>query len=71
LVCTFGLLWRSDPGIIVEMDSPLPFEDFPSEDELRPQVDPVTGIDLSLIAENMKLTPWERPLPQKNWAQRE
>ena len=35
---------------------------FPSEDELRPMVDPVTGIDLSLIEENLKLTPWERIL---------
>ncbi|MES2469565.1 MAG: hypothetical protein V4675_19840 [Verrucomicrobiota bacterium] len=42
------------------MRSPLPIEDFPSEDELRPKVDPVTGIDLSLIEENLKLTPWER-----------
>ena len=35
---------------------------FPSEDELRPTVDPETGIDLSLIDENLKLTPWERIL---------
>ena len=35
---------------------------FPSEDELRPTVDPATGIDLSLIEENLKLTPWERIL---------
>ena len=35
---------------------------FPSEDELRPPVDPETGIDLSLIDENLKLTPWERIL---------
>lgn len=34
----------------------------PSEDELRPSVDPESGIDLSLIAENLKLTPWERIL---------
>ena len=32
----------------------------PGEDELRPRVDPATGIDLSLIEENLKLTPWER-----------
>jgi hypothetical protein len=42
------------------MSSSLPSDDFPSEDELRPKVDPVTGIDLSLIDENLKLTPWER-----------
>ena len=35
---------------------------FPSEDELRPETDPDTGIDLSLIEENLKLTPWERIL---------
>jgi len=35
---------------------------FPSEDELRPTVDPVTGIDLSLIEENLRLSPWERLL---------
>lgn len=34
----------------------------PPEDELRPLTDPVTGIDLSLIDENLKLTPWERIL---------
>lgn len=39
------------------LDSP-----FPSEDELRPPTDPETGIDLSLIEENLKLTPWERVL---------
>lgn len=39
-----------------------PIDEFPSEDELRPEVDPVTGIDLSLIAANLKLTPWERIL---------
>lgn len=32
----------------------------PSEDELRPEVDPETGIDLSLLDENLKLSPWER-----------
>lgn len=42
------------------MSSPLPSGDFPSEEELRPKVDPVTGIDLSLIEENLKLTQWER-----------
>lgn len=42
------------------MSSPLPSGDFPSEEELRPKVDPFTGIDLSLIEENLKLTPWER-----------
>lgn len=35
---------------------------FPSDDELRPAIDPATGIDLSLIQENLKLTPWERIL---------
>ena len=38
----------------------LPADGLPSEEELRPKVDPVTGIDLSLIEENLKLTPWER-----------
>ena len=38
----------------------------PSEDELRPETDPVTGIDLSLIVENLKLTPWERILANDN-----
>jgi hypothetical protein len=42
------------------MNKPIPIEDFPSEEELRPKVDSVTGIDLSLIKENLKLTPWER-----------
>ena len=37
-----------------------PTECFPSEEELRPKIDPETGIDLSLIDENLKLTPWER-----------
>ncbi|MDB6005002.1 MAG: hypothetical protein JWR15_1989 [Prosthecobacter sp.] len=37
-------------------------DSFPSADELRPETDPVTGIDLSLIKENLKLTPWERIL---------
>jgi hypothetical protein len=31
-------------------------------DSLRPEVDPSTGIDLSLIDENLKRTPWERIL---------
>jgi hypothetical protein len=35
---------------------------FPSDEELRPETDPETGVDLSLIAENLKLTPWERIL---------
>jgi hypothetical protein len=39
-----------------------PIESFPSEEELRPRIDPETGIDLSLIEENLKLTPWERVL---------
>jgi hypothetical protein len=34
----------------------------PSEEELRPRIDPETGIDLSLIEENLRLTPWERML---------
>ena len=42
------------------MSSSIPSGDFPSEEELRPKVDPITGIDLSLIEENLKLTPWER-----------
>lgn len=37
-------------------------QSFPNEDELRPETDPVTGVDLSLIVENLKLTPWERIL---------
>ena len=39
-----------------------PASDFPTEEELRPQIDSATGIDLSLIDENLKLTPWERIL---------
>lgn len=42
--------------------TPSPESTFPSEDELRPPTDPETGIDLSLIEENLKLTPWERIL---------
>ena len=34
----------------------------PTAVELRPETDPVTGIDLSLIKENLRLTPWERIL---------
>lgn len=34
----------------------------PCEAELRPDVDIETGIDLSLIRENLKLSPWERIL---------
>lgn len=33
-----------------------------SEEDLRPKIDPETGIDLSLIEENLRLTPWERVL---------
>ncbi len=29
---------------------------------MRPDLDPDTGIDLSVIRENLKLTPWERLL---------
>ena len=35
---------------------------FPEVEELRPVHDPVNGIDLSLLEENLKLTPWERIL---------
>lgn len=35
---------------------------FPSEDELCTATDLENGIDLSLIQENLKLTPWERIL---------
>ncbi|MDZ4288097.1 MAG: hypothetical protein U0984_09065 [Prosthecobacter sp.] len=35
---------------------------FPDGDELCPDIDHGTGIDLSLIRENLKLTPWERIL---------
>jgi hypothetical protein len=35
---------------------------FPSENELRPETDRLTEIDLSLIRVNLKLTPWERIL---------
>ena len=41
------------------MSIPSPSSEFPSEEELRPKVDPVTGIDLSLIEENLKVTPWK------------
>jgi hypothetical protein len=34
----------------------------PTAEQLRPVTDPFTGIDLSLIKENLKLTPWERIL---------
>jgi hypothetical protein len=44
------------------MNTRTPPPGFPSEDDLRPTVDPETGIDLSLIDENLKLTPWERLL---------
>lgn len=49
----------SDTGTML---SSSPAGSFPSEDELRPEIDPETGIDLSLIDENLKLTPWERLL---------
>ncbi|WP_395747082.1 hypothetical protein [Prosthecobacter sp.] len=39
---------------------------FPSVDDLRPETDCLTGIDLSLIRENLKLTPWERILANDN-----
>jgi hypothetical protein len=35
---------------------------FPSQEELQPRLDPGTGIDLSLIEANLKLTAWERVL---------
>lgn len=35
---------------------------FPSEDELRPEIDPETGIDLSLIDHCLSMSPWERML---------
>lgn len=35
---------------------------FPSEVELRPPVDPETGIDLSLIDHCLSMSPWERML---------
>ena len=34
----------------------------PSQEEFLPRLDPETGIDLSLIEENLKLSPWERVL---------
>ncbi|MDB6137721.1 MAG: hypothetical protein JWO94_793 [Verrucomicrobiaceae bacterium] len=46
--------------MVTAPNSPAGF--FPGEDELRPKTDPVSGIDLSLIEENLKLTPWERIL---------
>jgi hypothetical protein len=49
-------------SIIETMICPEPQVPFPSQDELRPRLDPETGIDLSLIEENLKLTPWERVL---------
>ena len=42
------------------MSSHSPASDFPTEEELRSKVDSVTGIDLSLIEENLKLTLRER-----------
>jgi hypothetical protein len=35
---------------------------FPTAAELMPECDLQAGIDLSLIDENLKLTPWERIL---------
>ena len=32
------------------------------EESLCPEIDPITGIDLSLIDENLRRTPWERIL---------
>ena len=37
-----------------------------SVEDLQPDLDPVTGIDLSLIRENLKLTPWERILANED-----
>ena len=34
----------------------------PEPESLRPRVDHESGIDLSLILENLRLTPWERLL---------
>ena len=44
------------------MNTRTPPPGFPSEEELRPSVDPETGIDLSLIDVNLRRTPWERIL---------
>ncbi len=41
---------------------PAQTQPLPCEEQLRPETDPVSGIDLSLIQENLKLTPWERIL---------
>ena len=41
---------------------PRPADAFPSEEELCPDTDAETGVDISLIRENLKLTPWERIL---------
>jgi len=48
--------------IIAGMTVTVPIDSFPSEEELCPRVDPETGIDLSLIEDNLRLTPWERLL---------
>lgn len=37
-----------------------PDEGLPSKEALRLRIDPETGIDLSHIEENFRLTPWER-----------
>lgn len=40
--------------------SPIVTDCLPTEDELRPPVDPETGVDLSLIEEDANLTPEQR-----------
>jgi hypothetical protein len=47
----------SDPATAPPQTAPLP-----CEEQLRPVIDPETGIDLCLIQENLKMTPWERIL---------
>jgi hypothetical protein len=49
-------------SVIAAMDPTARTDCFPSQEELQPRLDPETGIDLSLIEENLKLTPWERVL---------
>ena len=44
------------------MDPAVRTDTSPSHEEFLPRLDPETGIDLSLIEENLKLTPWERVL---------
>lgn len=43
-----------------EMSRSLPTGDVPSGEALRPKVDPIRGINLTLIEEIPKLPPWER-----------